>query len=304
MDEIELSIVIVNWNTCVLLEQCLGAVYQTVAGLPFEVLVVDNASQDGSLDMIREQYSQVRMIQNENNVGFARANNQAIRECRGQYILLLNSDAFLEEKSIQKMVDVMALNPQIGILGARLVYPDGSSQLSHRPLPTLSSEIKSLFGLDKLPRNHRAESTSGTVETGAVSGACLLARRAVFEQVGAFDESFFLFNEEVDLCCRAVRAGWKVAHLPAARVIHVRGGSTGQTAQRILMLYQGKRRYFAKHYGAKAERRLLRAMRLAAAFKVFGYFLLSRVNQGFRHKDEFWKAVSTGLAENSTPAGI
>jgi GT2 family glycosyltransferase len=239
--------------------------------------------------MVRESYPQVRLIENRENVGFARANNQAIAASRGQAILLLNSDAFITPGAIQQMLAVMESQSGVGIAGASLIYPDGSWQWSHGPLPTLFSEVRSLAGLDKAENWLRRRATRQSfVETGTVSGACLLARREMLEVTGLLDESFFMFNEEVDLCRRANQAGWKVVHVPGAQVVHLNGGSTGITSGRILMLYQGKRQYFAKHHGPLAAQTFFLAARLAVWAKWLAY---GRKTQ----KAALWRSVLSGL---------
>lgn len=284
-----LSIVIVNWNTVGYLEQCLKAVFDELDALAPEVIVVDNASQDGSARMVRETFPQARLMENQENVGFARANNQAIDASRGQAVLLLNSDAFISPGAIQKMLAVLESQPKVGIVGANLVYPDGSWQWSHGPLPSLFSEIRSLAGLDKVDhRVRRGASQHEFIETGTVSGACLLARREMLQEIGPLDESFFMFNEEVDLCLRANEAGWKVVHVPSAQVVHLNGGSTGVTPGRILMLYQGKRQYFAKHQGQAAAKLFFLAARLAVWAKWLAY---GRKTQ----KAALWRSVLSGM---------
>jgi GT2 family glycosyltransferase len=267
----DLSIIVVNWNTRELLQRCLEAVQATVEGLRYEIWVVDNGSQDGSAEMVGKQFPGTRLIANSENAGFARANNQALRLCQGRYALLLNSDAFLQAGTAQRLVETLEADNRAGIGGPRLVYPDGREQRSHGRLPSLGSEVLSMLGLDKL---NLAASTRGScrkvMETGMVSGACLLARKAMLDEIGLLDERFFMFSEEVDLCARAHAAGWKVLHVGDALAVHVGGGSGAFNTQRILDLYRSKIQYFEKHYGLITARWLFVAMwaisRLKAAF--------------------------------------
>lgn len=286
-----------NWNTRELLGQCLQSVAETVQGLEFEILVVDNASSDGSAAMVRERFPQVQVIENAENVGFARANNQAIGASRGRFVLLLNSDARLTGDSVPQMARFMDAHPEAGIVGPNLVFPNGRRQLACGPIPSLASEIRSLLGLDRLRsgRARRGKSPQPFLETGWVSGACLMARRHVFEQVGMLDENYFMFSEEIDLCHRARKAGWKVVHLPTTPVIHVGGGSTGFTAQRILLLYRGKLQYFAKHHGDRAREMLSIAMRAATGLKVVWYTLLRWLGVDPMHKHALWRDVAKSL---------
>jgi GT2 family glycosyltransferase len=296
----DVSIMIVNWNTRELLASCLSAVFETIHKCSFEVIVVDNGSTDGSPQRVREQFSQVHLIENQENLGFARANNQAIQQCRGDFILLLNSDAFLKEGAIDQMIDFVLLNRQAGIVGPRLLYPDGRPQKSHGPLPTLTSEMISLSGVDKI---HlwltKRKKLSDPFETGFVSGACMLVRRSMLQEIGLLDEDFFFFSEEIDLCYRAKKAGWKVFFVPSTEAIHLEAGSSGMTANRRLRLYRGKLRYFAKHYGETAKFRLFIAMRILTIIKVWCFSMLRWVTLGNISRDQFWRSVSAGLSSEN-----
>ncbi len=294
----DLTIVVVNWNTCDLLERCLQAIYTTVQTLAFDVWVVDNASTDGSVLMVQRRFPQVKLITNAENSGFASANNQAITASQGKYILLLNSDAFLTGNAVQQMVGYLAQNDRTGIVGANLVFPDGRPQISYGPLPSLSSEIASLWGLDKRRAAKLAAQKAVTpIETGMVSGACLMLRRSLLDQIGLFDEDFYFFSEEIDLCCRAQKSGWKVIHLPSASTTHVGGGSTGETAGRILLLYRGKLQYFKKHFGSVKRYLFYAQIWLATLVKVVGYTLQHWFSPRQPRKDSLWCAVLKGLAQ-------
>lgn len=294
----DLSIIVVNWNTRGLLAECLQSVYDTVEGLAFEVLVVDNASTDGSAAMVRERFPHVRLIENGDNVGFSRANNQAIRESAGRYVLLLNSDARLVGDAARQMLGLMDRRDDAGIGGAHLVSPGGHRQLAYGPLPTLASEVFSLFGLDKRGPATIRRGNPGRpfVETGWVTGACLMARRRTLDEVGLLDETYFMFSEEIDLCHRVGAAGWKTIHLPTALAIHVGGASTGPTPERMLRIYRGKLQYFAKHHSALARRALLGAIWLSAVTKALAYTLLGALSLGRVRKGALWRGVVKGLA--------
>lgn len=278
---VDLSILIVNWNTPELLTRCLRAVDETVrsdARIRLETLVVDNGSSDDSAARVRTEFPWVRLIVNQHNLGFAGANNQAIQASRGEFILLLNSDAFLQGDAAQRLLFAMQNQPRIGIAGPALVYPDGRPQPSHGPLPGLRSEVLSLFGLDK--RQPLTGVDAAWFETGMVSGACLMARRAVLDQIGLLDERFFMFSEEVDLCLRAHQAGWQVVHLPQVQVIHIGGGSTETSARRLGMLYQAKLQYFAKHQGGASRQALHLAMWISILFKMLRSGLVWLISLG------------------------
>lgn len=296
---IDLSVIIVNWNTRDLLAKSVESVTSTVHDLTVEVFVVDNASTDGSPEMVRERFPEVQLLANSENVGFARANNQAIRQCQGKYVLLLNSDAALTAGAAHALVATLENDPKAGIAGATLVYPDGRPQVSYAPLPTLWSELAGLTGLDRVVRKLRRpqQAGKGPLETGMVDGACFLARSSMLDEIGLLDERFFMFNEEVDLCYRAHTAGWKVIHVPEAVTVHVAGGSTGVTPGRLLRLYRGKLQYFQKHYGASGERSLRRAMRAVTAAKIFFYTLTNRAGMDRSHKETLWREVAQGLLQ-------
>lgn len=295
-NSIDLSVVIVNWNTKELLSQCLRSVYETIHDCSFEVFVVDNGSYDGSPQMVREKFPEVHLIENGENLGFAKANNIAMQLCQGRYLLLLNSDAALTQNAIAILLKAAGEHPNAGILGPTLIFPDGRIQRGYGGLPTLKSELVSLVGLDKLLKNRKAAGPGeDVVPAGFVDGACQVVRRSSLDQIGLFDERFFFFSEEVDLCHRAHLGGWQVLHVPAARVIHVGGGSTVSSAARTLQLYRAKLQYFDKHYGSNARRRLLVAMRVTSWIKSKVYASTARVRRGQAVKDYIWQVVYAGL---------
>jgi hypothetical protein len=256
----DLSIIIVNWNTRDLLAQCLQSVYDTVQGLAFEVFVVDNASTDGSADMVRERFPDVRLIENAENVGFARANNQAIRESCGRHVLLVNSDVIILPGTVARLRQALDQNEGVAVAGVVPIGPDGSVQSYYGSFPTVLSEI---FGISWLQdftkpwskcRIGRKPVHESPFLTDRVSACCILVRRAAIDQVGLFDEQFFLFSEEYDWYLRFKQHGWRIWCDPAARVVHHWGGSStamGESAKRLL--YRSKRQYYMKHQGRPAE---------------------------------------------------
>jgi GT2 family glycosyltransferase len=251
----DLSILIVNWNTRDLLSQCLFSVYAHPPAGSFEVIVVDNASADGSAAMVRRCFSQITLIENDQNPGFAAANNQAIALSRGRYLLLLNPDTIVYPGALSALITFMDQNPAAGAAGSMLLNPDGSLQPSCHPEPTLTRELWRLFHLDKLkpyalyPMETWPADQPREVDT--IQGAALLIRRSVVDEVGLLDDRYFMFSEEVDWCVRIRRAGWPIYWVPQSRVIHFGGQSTGQVATAMFVqLYRGKLQYFRNHYGA------------------------------------------------------
>lgn len=255
--KMDLSILIVNWNTREMLRDCLTSLYDTITDLEFETIVVDNNSTDGSQDMVRQSFPQVQLIENTENVGFARANNQAIEASQGRYVLLFNTDAFAQPGAIRAMVTYADGYPDIGVAGAHLLNADGSFQASHTRFPTLWREFLILSGLGRLLfgewyPSHGPDKSLAVTDADYVEGACMLVRREALDQVGGLDEGFYMYAEEVDWCLRMRRAGWRVVYLPQTRIIHLGGGSSkgnkGNT-RREAMLYRSRVRFFRIHYG-------------------------------------------------------
>jgi len=282
-----LSIIIVNWNTRDLLARCLESVasrqisvarHQTSDDsdrptddclLTTDVWVVDNASSDGSAQMVRERFPWVRLIENEENVGFARANNQAIRQSNGRYVLLLNPDTEVQPGALETLVRFMDEHPEAGAAGARLLNPDGTLQPSCHPMPTLSRELWRLFHLDAFwpyaVYRMAAWDLTTPRRVDVAQGACLILRQEVLDSVGLLDEDYFIYSEEVDLCYRIRRAGWHVCWVPQAVVVHYEGQSTRQVApQMFLRLYEGKVMFFHKNRGVLAAQ-VYKLILLAAA---------------------------------------
>jgi N-acetylglucosaminyl-diphospho-decaprenol L-rhamnosyltransferase len=257
-EPLDLSIIIVNWNTRDLLIQCLQSVYDTTSNLDLEVVVVDNASTDGSQAVVRQQFPHIHLISNRENVGFARANNQAMRASKGRYALLLNSDALLLANAVQVMISLAEANPRAGIIGAQLLNPDGSFQASHAPFPNLWQEFLILSGAGRMLYGHWYPSRGPQEDQGPqmvdyVEGACMLVRREAFEDVGGLDEGYFMYAEEVDWCYAMREKGWQVWYQPAAQVTHLGGGSSrSRRTRREADLYRSRVRFFRKRYGDRA----------------------------------------------------
>jgi len=283
---LDVSIIIVNWNTHDLLADCLNSVAATSGDLDLEIVVVDNASTDGSQAMVRQRFPHVRLIANAENVGFARANNQGLAACQGRYALLLNSDALLTTHALQAMLDLAESKPRAGMIGAHLRNRDGSFQASHSPFPNLWQEFLILSGLGRLLYgrwypSRGPEESRGPQVVDYVEGACLLVRRAAFEQVGGLDEGYFMFSEEVDWCYAMREKGWQVWYQPAARVIHLGGGSSrNRRPQREGDLYRSRIRFVRKHYGATAAWLLKAQIVGFTAIKSMGHGLLRLVSGG------------------------
>jgi N-acetylglucosaminyl-diphospho-decaprenol L-rhamnosyltransferase len=284
----EVSVIIVNWNTRDLLVGCLDSIAQTASDLDVEIVVVDNASVDGSQAMVRDCFPQVKLIENRENVGFAQANNQAIRVSQGRYVLLFNSDAITTPGAIQALVSLADEKSRAGIIGARLLNPDNSFQASYTPFPTLWEEFLILTGLGRLLRgrwypSRGPEEDKGPQIVDYVEGACMLVRRAAFEDVGGLDECYFMYAEEVDWCYAMRDRDWQVWYQPAAKVIHLGGGSSrSRRPQREADLYRSRVQFFRKHYGDRAACLLKLQICGFVAAKIAAHGLLRLVTAG-RH---------------------
>ena len=250
--KIKVSIIVISWNTKKLLGECLDSIREFAADLSCEVIVVDNSSEDGSQEMVQNLYPEVHLIKNDYNSGFAKANNQAVKVSSGEYVLLLNSDARLISSSLQNLLELAEKNPAAGLIGARLLNPDGSFQASHTPFPTLWSELLILSGLGRFFSDSWYPSRGPQVEMGPqqvdyVEGACLLCRKDVYLQVGGLDEAYFMYAEEVDLCFAMKKAGYQVWYHPEACIIHHGGASSAnRRTQREGDLYCSRIRFFKK----------------------------------------------------------
>ncbi len=282
----DVSVIVINWNTRDLLERCLAAVRAHAGPLSIELIVVDNASDDDSVAMVRECFPEARLIVNTDNVGFARANNQAAAVARGRYLLLLNSDAFLTPRALEALVTVADAQPRAGLVGAQLRNADGSFQASHTPFPTLWREFLILTGLGRVLfgrqfPSHGPEEARGPQRVDYVEGACLLIRPEAYAAVGGLDEGYFMYAEEVDLCLSLRRRGWEVWYQPAARVTHLGGASShARRPEREGDLYVSRVRLFRRHYGVWAAESLKWLIYLTTVPKVVVHSLLLRLSNG------------------------
>ncbi len=252
-----LSIIIVNWNTEKQLKWCLNYIHQRTKDLDYEIFVVDNASEDGSVKMVEVNYPEVKLIVNCRNLGFAAANNKAIKRAKGKYVLLLNADTKVLDEALNKMVDYMKKNLNCGILGCRLLNPDGSLQPSCRRFPTLNDQVIILLKLHNIFPNLKAVREyymldwkhNRTRSVDQVMGACFMIRKKVIEAIGLLDDKYFIWFEEVDYCKRAKNAGYKTFFMEEAEVVHEKAASFNQvmTLKKQLMMNNSMLRYFKKH---------------------------------------------------------
>ena len=280
VQDVHLSILIVNWNTRDLLADCLRSITDyrlkiedpasSIFNLQSEIIVIDNASTDGSAAMVRERFPRVRLIENAENVGFARANNQGIALAAGRYVLLLNPDTVVHPGALAGLVAFMAAHPAAGACGPRLLNGNGSLQPACHPMLTPGREFWRLLFLERLwPRATYPMARWDTVtprRVEVIKGACLLLRRAALDQVGLLDENYFMYTEEVDLCYRLAQAGWKLWYVPTAVVTHFGEASSRQVKEAMyLQLYRSKIQFYRKFGGEGRARRAKALLALAYA---------------------------------------
>ena len=238
-----LSVVFLSYNTRDLTRQALNSVLAAAEGLDVEIFVVDNASADGSADMVAEEFPQVKLVCNEANVGFSAGNNVALRQVTGEYALLINTDTIVRRDALHAMVEFLDAHPEAGACGCKILDPDGTLQLdSRRGFPTPLAAFCKMSGLSRLFPKHplmaRYHLThldpEQTAEIEVLSGSCMMVRKAAMDQVGLLDEDYFMYGEDIDWCYRFHQAGWKIYYLPTTAIIHFRGESGRGTPLKIL----------------------------------------------------------------------
>ena len=250
------SVIIVSYNTREMTLRCLAALFADLGPFSLEVFLVDNASRDGTTNAVAAAFPTVRVLVNERNLGFAAANNRALALARGRYLLLLNTDAFLHPGCLAAMTSYLDGHPRVGVVGPRLVYEDGSPQRSCWRFPSPWRSWAEAFWISGVLADHpqvgdyRRWPHDEEKAVDFVIGACLLVRRAAYEQAGGFDERFFMYQEEADWEMRLTAAGWQVVFTPAGVATHVAGGSGQREAARVNEhFFQSFDRFSLKHYG-------------------------------------------------------
>ena len=245
----KLSVVIVSYNVCHFVEQCLDSVQKAAEGLDVEVFVVDNDSVDDTVETIGRRYPWVHLIANDENYGFARANNIAIRQAKGEYVLLLNPDTIVAEPTLREVVSFMDAHPEAGGVGVRMHNADGTlAPESRRAIPTPWVSFLKMLGFTKrYYMSHLPWNQPSQIEV--ISGAYCLLRRKALNEVGLLDEDFFMYGEDIDLSYRLLKGGWQNWFLPFD-IVHYKGESTQKSSFRYVhVFYQAMLIFFRKHYG-------------------------------------------------------
>lgn len=268
----DLTISIVNYNTRNLLEQCLESIYENTEKISFEIIVFDNNSDDGSVELLKERFPQVKLIENDENIGLSGANNKVFLVAQGKHVLLLDSDTIVLPSVLQMLSKFLDAHPEVGAVGSSVLNPDFTLQGTARSFP---APINALFGrrsrLTKAFPNNRFsrryltclnKNDGEPFEVDWVSAACLMFRREVIDLIGLMDEAFFVYWVDADWCKRIKDAGWKVYCVPQAKVVHMERYKIGQkiSSKMIVDFHQGVYHFYRKHY-AKS---ILNPMRLIA----------------------------------------
>ena len=307
--DMDLSIVIVNWNSKAYLEKCLESVLIWTVDIEHEIIVIDGASFDGCGEMLQRRFPQVRFIQSQENIGFAKANNVAFRESRGRYILFLNPDTELIGPAINIMFDYIQKVPNSGAIGCKLLNADKSVQTSClQAFPTLLNQfldselLRRLWPMSPLWGNahlFRTQITAGEVE--GIVGACIMVDRSLFEKVGLFSEDYFMYAEDLDLCYKIKQAGYMNYYLADASIIHFGGGSTEKSPSdfSVVMMRESVWRMMRKTRGSvysfayRVSTMLSSTGRLILLMVVFPLHLLRRGEGSWNGSFRKWKAILT-----------
>ncbi len=253
----DLSIIIVNYNVKVFLQNLLDSIQKASKEIKSEIIIVDNASDDGSVEFLREKYPSVKLIVNEANLGFGKANNIALKEAKGKFILLINPDTIVAEDTFVKMISFFSETPEAGLAGCKILNPDGTLQLPCRrsfPGPWTSftkvTGLSTLFPKSKIFARYNLTylDENQTYEVDAISGSFMMMRKEVYEKVGGFDEQFFMYGEDLDLCYRIQKAGYKVYYVHSTQIIHYKGESTKRSSiDETKVFYKAMHLFVKKH---------------------------------------------------------
>ena len=256
----DLSIIIVNYNVKEFLQNLLLSVEKASINITKEIIIVDNASNDGSVEFLKEKFPSIKLIENKHNVGFGKANNQALKIASGKFILMINPDAVVSEDTFDKMISFFNKNPDAGLAGCKILNPDGSLQLACRrsfPGPWTSfckvTGLSNLFPNNKLFARYNLTylNTDQTYEVDAISGSFMMMKKEVYEKLGGFDDDFFLYGEDLDLCYRIQKAGYKVYYVHTTQIIHYKGESTRRSSlDETKVFYEAMHLFVKKHFSS------------------------------------------------------
>jgi N-acetylglucosaminyl-diphospho-decaprenol L-rhamnosyltransferase len=287
LDEPSLDIVIVSYQSRDHLRDCLTSLRRHALRAPTRVFVVDNGSTDGTIEMIRRDFPEIELHASEANLGFSKANNLAIRSGGGRYVLALNPDTRVIDSGLDTLIRVMEEQPTIGVCGCRLELEDGSfDHAAKRAFPTPLGALAHFTGVGRRQKaaNRLAQYRAPKVESGpvdAVNGAFMLMRRSALDEVGLFDEGYWLYMEDLDLCYRFKEAGWVTWYEPTVTVVHIKAGTSGKNRKprQNYAFHYGMFRFYKKHYAPQRNRLASGAIYLGIAVKLAGSMARSAINR-------------------------
>ena len=280
-----LALVVVTWNAKKYVDLCLRSLDQ-VEAMPLEIIVVDNASTDGTPELIASEFKRFKLIRNIDNLGFAKANNIGIRSSSGQYICLVNSDVTVPIGCLSNLVNYLESNPGVGMVGPQMLGPDGNVRRSTMRFPSLLSSIGRALALDRFPLVSRLVGSQlvadfahdRTADVDILNGWFWVVRREALNQVGLLDEQFFMYGEDMDWCLRFRKAGWGVVFYPDANAIHFGGGSSSAAPVRFhIEKYRADFQYWRKHHGVIALAVYAGIVFLNNLLRMIGYLAINLV---------------------------
>lgn len=289
-----LTISIVNWNTKKFLEKCLKSIYGNTKLSDFEVIVVDNASEDGSTIMIKEKFPQIKLIANSKNLGFGKAHNQVIKNCQSKYILILNSDVIILDEAIDKMIEFMEKNDDSDVVTCKVLNKDGSIQLFVNHIPFLFKEMLIRIPYFNKYFMYKRVNYNKFQRIENFNGSCYIARKIAFNKVGLFDESFFAYAEETDLFLRMKKKNMKIYYLPEAEIIHYGGASTTDWTKKNLMHYTNLLKFYKKKNGILGVWLFKIIVTLSSLFALLWYPIIKLLPDSDYKKEQFKKVNMAG----------
>jgi hypothetical protein len=247
----DISIIIVTWNTKDLLQKCLDSIYKTIHDITFEIIVIDNASEDDTVVMLKGKFPHITLIKNSRNLGFGAANNQGLQIMRGRYALLLNSDTVLTIHAVEELFTFMETHPEAAMACGQLLHADGSKQNSIASFPSFLTLMTNMPLLEYLfPKHYPSKryNYKNPMEVDSGIGACLLVRKKTIDEVGMFDERYFFFFEETDWAYQMKKAGWKIFHIPTAFIYHLQGQSIGGDVRSRIEFYRSRYHFIGNFF--------------------------------------------------------
>jgi GT2 family glycosyltransferase len=286
---IELSVVVVSWNAKKYVQECLASLGQQILSVPVEIIIVDNASTDGTPEMVRQEFPDVKVVQNAHNLGFAKANNIGIRAAQGKYIFLINSDVNVPHGCLQAIYDFMERETTVGIAGPRMLGADGLQHRSYMRFPTIWNSLCNALFLDSIFKGSRLFGGvlmtdfdgDRTSDVDVLNGWFLAVRRQALHEVGVLDEDFFMYGEDIDWSYRFHNAGWRRVYFSGASALHYGGASSASASTRFyIQMHRANLQYWRKHHNWGEVLAYRLTTLIYHALRVLGYSILLLFNGG------------------------